>query len=134
MRTIRIRRPKTPCSRSYSSPASSMSDVFSNVRTSVKKATDRAMSETVIPTASTACTRGADAAPSRESGAAQRKADSSSAHSALRDEARTLAQPFGQVVAHTQGVGHDCEGRVHRAARRKEAAVDDVEVVDVVRL
>src|SRR4030095_6522667 len=129
-----MRRPKTPCSRSYSKPASSMSDVFSNVRTSVKNATVRSMFDTVIPTVSIACTRDADAAPSRESGAAQRSADSSRAQSALRDLALTSAPPFNEGIADAKGVGHNRQGRIHRAARRKEAAVDDIEVVDVVRL
>src|ERR1051326_3670273 len=38
------------------------------------------------------------------------------------------------MIADTQGVGHDRQRRIHRAARREEAAVDDVEVVDLVRL
>ena len=42
--------------------------------------------------------------------------------------------PFEQVVAHAQRVGHDRQRRVHRAARREEAAVDDVEVVEIVGL
>jgi len=40
-------------------PASSTSDSFSNVSTSVKKATERSMSDTVMPTTATSCTRGA---------------------------------------------------------------------------
>ena len=44
------------------------------------------------------------------------------------------AEPLEQVVADAQGVRHRGERRVHRARRGEEARVDDVEVVEVVRL
>src|SRR5207237_4762465 len=53
MRTTRIRAPKTPCSRSYSLPAASTSETFSNDKILEKNSTDWSMSETVMPTAST---------------------------------------------------------------------------------
>ena len=43
------------------------------------------------------------------------------------------AEAFDEVVADPHGVRHRREGRVHRARRREEARVDDVEVVEVVR-
>src|SRR5262245_10933646 len=43
-------------------------------------------------------------------------------------------QPRRQVIAHAQRVCHDGEGRVHASARREEAAVDDIQVVELVRL
>src|SRR6516225_6655791 len=42
--------------------------------------------------------------------------------------------PLQQVITYTQGVGHDGQRRIHRAARREEAAVDDIEIVEIVRL
>src|SRR5213592_4180943 len=38
------------------------------------------------------------------------------------------------MVADPQRIGHDCESRVHRAARGKEAPVYDIEIVQLVRL
>ena len=38
------------------------------------------------------------------------------------------------MITDTHGVGHDGQRRIHRAARREEAAVDDIEIVEVVRL
>src|SRR5581483_4697606 len=37
------------------------------------------------------------------------------------------------MAAHAQRVGHDRERRVDRAAGNEEAAVDDIEIVEVVR-
>ena len=37
------------------------------------------------------------------------------------------------MVADAQRVGNDGQGRVDRRARRKEAAVDDIQIVDLVR-
>src|SRR6185369_12471899 len=45
----------------------------------------------------------------------------------------TSPEAFEQMVADPQRVGHDRQRRVHRRARRKEAAVDDVQVVDMMR-
>src|SRR5262245_9143065 len=42
-------------------------------------------------------------------------------------------QPFEQVIADTEGVGHRRERRVHGADAGEEARVDDVQVVDLVR-
>ena len=47
---------------------------------------------------------------------------------------RLRAQPLEQVVADAQRVGHRGQRRVHRADAREEAGVDDVEVVELVRL
>ena len=44
------------------------------------------------------------------------------------------AEPLEQVVADAQRVGHRRQRRVHRARGGEEARVDDVEVVEVVRL
>ena len=44
------------------------------------------------------------------------------------------AEPLEQVVADAQRVGHRGQRRVHGARRREEARVDDVEVVELVRL
>jgi hypothetical protein len=38
------------------------------------------------------------------------------------------------MVSHPQRIGHDGQGRIHRTAGREEAGVDDIEVVNVVRL
>src|SRR5258707_10428188 len=46
--------------------------------------------------------------------------------------AATSAEPFEQVVADPDGVGHRGEGRVDRADARVKAGVDHVEVVDFV--
>src|SRR4051812_25953032 len=43
-------------------------------------------------------------------------------------------QPFQQVVADAHRVRHDRQRRIHRAARHEEAAVDHVEIVELVRL
>src|SRR5688500_6770938 len=59
--------------------------------------------------------------PGRCRGAAPSRADRSS-------------EALGEVLAHTDTVGHRREGRVHGADAREEAGVDDVEVVDLVGL
>src|SRR5439155_23983691 len=43
-------------------------------------------------------------------------------------------EPLSEVVTDPERVRHDGERRIHRAARREEARVDDVEVVDVMSL
>ena len=55
---------------------------------------------------------------------------------AFTDAAAALVavQPFEQVIADAQRVGHRGQRRVHRAARGEEARVDDVQVVEVVRV
>ena len=45
-----------------------------------------------------------------------------------------LAQSFPQVITHPQRIGHDGQGRIHCAAGRKEAGVNDIEIVHVVCL
>ena len=57
----------------------------------------------------------------------------SSTNDARRTAALTSAHPFLQVIAHAQRVGHNRESRIDSSRRGEEAAVDDVEVVDVVR-
>src|SRR4051812_8162656 len=47
---------------------------------------------------------------------------------------RMSVQPLGDVVADAKRVGDRGEGGVHGSDAREEARVDDVEVVDVVRL
>ena len=44
-----------------------------------------------------------------------------------------LREPLAQVVADAQRVRHDRQRRIHRAGRGKEARVDDIQVVQVVR-
>src|SRR5229473_5306685 len=44
------------------------------------------------------------------------------------------AQSFHQVIAHSKCVSHDGERRIDGSARREEAPVYDVEVVDVMSL
>src|SRR4051794_18839136 len=51
-----------------------------------------------------------------------------------RDGGRRRAQALDEVVADPQRVRDGGQRRVHGTARREEARVDDVEVVDVVRL
>ena len=122
------------------------------------------MSETVTPTASTACTSGRwrnwrrmQARVPQLQTRAPDKSDSGTlpadvdrrAHdyaftpceimSTVPPSARFALGRRGcthaveQVIAHAQRVGHDRQRRIHRAARREEAAVHDVEVVDFVR-
>ena len=56
-------------------------------------------------------------------------------HATASSAARTRdAKTLAQVVADAEGIGHDRQGRVHGSARREEAAVDDVQIVDFVRL
>src|SRR3954464_14711670 len=47
---------------------------------------------------------------------------------------RSSGESVGEVLADPDGVGHGRERRVHRADAREEARVDDVEVVDLMRL
>src|SRR5918996_1148941 len=47
---------------------------------------------------------------------------------------RARAEAVEQVVTDAEGVSHRRQGRVHRTRRGEEARVDDVEVVEVVRL
>ena len=46
----------------------------------------------------------------------------------------TLVHPFDQMVADAERVRHDRQRRIHGRARGEEAAVDDVQIVDLVRL
>ena len=48
--------------------------------------------------------------------------------------ANRLPQSLEEVVADPEGVGHRREGRIHRADAREDACVDDVQVVELVRL
>src|SRR5207249_192920 len=129
-RTTRMRSPNTPSRCSYCSPASSTSDTGSKVRTSVKKRTERSMSDTVIPTESTARTSALPA----QAGAATASIRTAARAAERRPHIIASAEPLPQVIAHPERVRHDGERRVHRAARGEEAGVDDVEVVDLVRL
>ena len=44
-----------------------------------------------------------------------------------------LIHPFQQMRPNPQGIRHDRQRRIYGGARWKEAAVNDVEIVDVVR-
>src|SRR5712692_475920 len=37
------------------------------------------------------------------------------------------------MLSHSKSIGHDGQRRIHGAARRKEAAVDNIEIIKVVR-
>jgi hypothetical protein len=43
-----------------------------------------------------------------------------------------LCELLQQVVANAQGIGHDRQRRIDRAAGREEAGINDVQIVDVV--
>src|SRR5215831_13892195 len=45
-----------------------------------------------------------------------------------------LLQPIEQVITHTERVCHDCECGIDGSARGKEPAVNDIEIVEIVRL
>ena len=110
----------------------------------------RSMSATVMPTLSTdghrhrggrrlvrlgRASRASDASEQRRRARSRRpERHSARMRPASCAAARSDAEALEQVVADAQRVGHDRQRGVHRAARREEAAVDDVEVVDIVRL
>src|SRR5687768_6556639 len=98
MRTIRIRRPNTPCSFSYSLPATSSSETFSNVRTFEKNVMERSMLETVMPTRST------DSMSDGDDGALQRAAGANKRSSPT---ILISIHPLEKVVAHAQRVRND---------------------------
>src|SRR4051812_48028920 len=50
-----------------------------------------------------------------------------------RLDGAALVEPSQQVITHAQCVGHDRDRGVHGGARRKEAAIDDVQVSALVR-
>ena len=110
-----------------------MSDTFSNVSTSVKKATDRSMSDTVMPTVCDRLRERTAGCGARCRAEAQPPGQRERADAAMRAAHRQCSLSE-QVIADAQRVGHDRQRRVHGAARREEAAIDDVEVVHVVRL
>src|SRR5438067_13665488 len=88
------------------------------------------MSDTVIPTESTARTSALPA----QAGAATASIRTAARAPERRPHIIASAEPLPQVIAHPERVRHDGERGVHRAARGEEARVDDVEVVDVVGL
>src|SRR5262245_13560442 len=104
-----------------------MSETLSNVSTFVKNATDRSMSETVMPTVSTEPAIGSDAARGPEAGTYQ------ATNATRTSSVRMSVHPLQQVVTNAQRIGHDRQRRVHGPARGEKAAVHDVEVVHVVR-
>src|SRR5208283_104551 len=53
----------------------------------------------------------------------------STAHSHSFGYAR--AQALQNMIAHAQRVGHDRQRRIHRRARREEAAIHDVEILEI---
>ena len=71
-----------------SCPATSISDTSSKVSTSLKNATERSMSDTVIPTASTECAIASDAARGVADGNDQ------ATNAATTSRVRTSAHPF----------------------------------------
>src|SRR5206468_11832777 len=46
---------------------------------------------------------------------------------------RSLLHPFDQVLSDSQRVRHDRQRRVHCAAGAEKAAVDDIEIVEIMR-
>src|SRR5271157_5262705 len=44
------------------------------------------------------------------------------------------AQTLQNVIAHPQRIGHDGQRRIHRRARREEAAIHDVEILKIMGL
>src|SRR5271167_3355839 len=73
------------------------------------------------------------AAKSSHAGTKLRKTSlRSTAHSRLFGCAR--AQALQNVIAHAQRIGHDRERWVHRRARREEAAIHDVEILEIMGL
>src|SRR6516225_8225744 len=46
----------------------------------------------------------------------------------------TRAEPFQDVIAHAERVCHDGQRRIHSSAGGEEAAVNDVQVIELVRL
>src|SRR5215470_14924340 len=99
------------------------------------------MSATVMPTASTPWTRwdGCASGPRPAATLSQATTKNKTASTlrrrvvttALPGSPRRSAEPLEEVIAYPEGVRHDGERGVHRAAGRKEARVDDVEVVDL---
>src|SRR5437870_5312587 len=118
-----------------------MSESFSNDSTLEKNSTERSMSETVIPTASTdltICAKAVFHAP------ASTFTNTNTLTNFLMPVASCLLpvgfilppdlpHPLNQMVPHPERVGHDGESWVHRAARTENAAIDDIEIVHVVR-
>ena len=45
-----------------------------------------------------------------------------------------LSQPLQQVVSHAQRIGDDGQAGIHGCDRYKEACVDDIEIIQIVRL
>jgi hypothetical protein len=45
-----------------------------------------------------------------------------------------LPEPFQNAIAHPQRVGHDRQGWIYGGDRDKEAGIDDIEIVEIVRL
>src|SRR5262245_6168537 len=98
------------------------------------------MSDTVMPIRPTALTR----LSARPHETIKRNASVASVPIAMTSLPRSrreslMAEPALlearlQVIADAECVGHDRQRRVHGPARREEAPVDDVEVVELVRL
>src|SRR6266700_2118197 len=82
------------------------------------------MSATVMPTTSTAVTcRGTPMATDERGDVTATQ----------RNAAAVSAEARENVVADADGVGHDGQRRIDRAARREKAAIHDIQVVYVVR-
>src|SRR6266850_442418 len=134
MRATRMRKPKTPCSFSYSAPCTSTSLTFSKLSTLEKNSTERSISETVMPTASTDFTICAAA----ELDTATSTATKTSTRPNLllvasRLTPGSLFHSLDQVFTHAQRIGHDRQRRIDGAAGDEEATVDDVKIIQIVR-
>ena len=46
----------------------------------------------------------------------------------------SLPHPLQKMVPNAKRIGHDRERGIHRAARREEAGIDDIEIVQLMRL
>src|SRR5690242_8969850 len=97
------------------------------------------MFATVMPTVSTAITAtggGAEARgrPSRAGAAINRPASRMTLRMAghLCCGSHARAEALDQVIADAQRIRGDGQRRIHGSARTEEAAIDDVEVVEVV--
>jgi hypothetical protein len=43
------------------------------------------------------------------------------------------AHSLQQMITDSRCIGNDCEGRIHRATRTKEASIDNIKIVELMR-
>src|SRR5271157_3457960 len=102
---------------------------------------DLSISETVIATGPT-CSTCPPADPIWPASEAWKAANSSHARPSLRKTSLrstahsnsfgyTRAQALQNVIAHTQRIGHDRQRRIYRRARREEAAINNVKILEL---